>query len=262
MRQEYDNVVILDLETARSAEDCQHCGKSKETHGTGVAACHTPLFGLAVYKPIGWDNKVALGLSIGCYWDTRDSRMHWFDVHTLEAAMRYFVATQPLLVSFNGIAFDFPLMRALLRHRAEEGLEKAGPGIGEAAYQARHAAADQRERLELLCDTFQALCATSYDILAEIWKVDPSRKFERGLNSLDAISQANGLGAKEMTGAQAPLLWQQGRYAEVIGYCQGDVEKTKALFDLVCAGQPVLRGDGQPITLRNPLAEAGNDETS
>ena len=103
--------------------------------------------------------------------------------------------------------------------------------------------------LRELCDTFKTLCATSYDILHEIWRVDPARKFEAGLNSLDAISQANGLGPKLSSGAQAPRDWQAGRYAQVIEYCMDDVWKTKALFERICAGEPILRGDGQPIVL-------------
>ena len=104
-----------------------------------------------------------------------------------------------------------------------------------------------------LCDTFKIHCAQSYDLLDQIWHQDPEDRFQKD-NSLDAISQASGLGAKLSHGAQAPRDWRAGHYAQVLNYCQDDVLKTKALFEMVCAGQPILRGNGLPITLPIPAA--------
>ena len=255
------NIVCLDVETLHSADDCRHCGKPKKYGHTVPSAYCIGLGGSPDdigepegFTPIGWNNKTALGLSIGCYWDYGDQRCHFFDIHNLEETMRGFVETEPLLVSFNGIGFDFPLMRGVLRRRADDMLDEDVPdGPDEPPGSALARTKRQSAALVTLCDAFKVLCTTSYDLLAAIWKVDPQRKFERGLNSLDGISQANGFGAKAMTGTMAPRLWQQGRYAEVIDYCQSDVYNTKALFELVCAGHPILRGDGQPIVLRNPL---------
>ena len=246
------NTIILDLETARSADDCRHCGQSQDAHEENLYT-GTPLVcpgeyelpigtPLPQFEAIGWNNKPALGLSIGAYWDYQDSRIHWFDEHTLAATVQLFVQRQPLLVSFNGIGFDFPLMRGLLRRQAEHngalsGIEEPLPW------------------LVALCDTFKAQCATSYDLLAEIWKVDPDRKFERGLNSLDAIAQANGLGAKLSHGAQAPRDWAAGRYADVLNYCADDVYKTKMLFEQIVEYGEILRGDGEPIALPAPAPE-------
>ena len=147
---------------------------------------------------------------------------------------------QPLLVSFNGISFDFALMRALLREEAKQLQADAGYVTEEAL------------ALTHLCDQFKCLCAQSYDILVEIWKAYPQDKKVRGLNSLDAIAQANGLEAKKMDGATAPHLWAQGRHAEVIMYNLADVIKTRHLFSMICDERPILRGDGKPITLPLP----------
>lgn len=263
---ESPNIIVLDLETARSAESCRHCGQSAGEHvrapmiggHPGVLRCYAGSTGPG-FQELGWDNKAALGLSIGCYYDYGDARYHFFDVPTLAETMRHLVDRQPLLVSFNGIAFDFALMRALLRHQAEQvRLGDTSTGIfarsrGEDI--TIDQAADYAQKLVDLCDAFKTLCSQSYDILAEIWRVDPTRKFERGLNSLDAISRANGLGGKLSHGAEAPLRWARGEYAHVINYCQDDVHKTKALFERICEGEPLLRGDGQPITLPLPLGE-------
>lgn len=215
------NIVVLDTETLRSADECRICGSYPSDY---AHKC----------QPWGWNNKTALGLSIGCAYHYNDDRYEFFDSYTLEGFVTRCVGGKPLLVSFNGLTHDFVLMRGLLRQAADE------------------AAQDELVYLHALCDAFKALCAQGYDLLAAIWALDPGRKLESGLNSLDAICQANGLLAKEMDGAKAPRLWQQGRYAEVIQYCMNDVVRTRALFEMVCAGQPILRGDGRPITLPLP----------
>jgi len=207
------NIIVLDLETLKSADDV----------------------------PTGWNNKVALGISIGCYYSYGDGQFHFFDRHTLEETMTGFVESACLLVSFNGISFDFPLMRGLLRQAAETP-QSAGSGLD----------LFRSSVLVELCDRFKNLCAVSYDLLAEIWKIDPESKFVRGVNSLDAIAKANGLAGKAMTGADAPRLWAQGRYAEVINYCAADVHKTRTLFEMVCSGKSLLRGNYQPIVLPQP----------
>lgn len=251
-------ICIIDLETARSADDCRHCGKDgMEHYADGACEDWTgdrPPDTVHQFAPLGWNNTLALGLSIGCWFDYRDSRPHWFDEHTLEATMRHFVDTQPLLVSFNGIGFDFVLMWGLLRQHADEMLEENIPDMSdEPPGSALARTKRQSTALVELCDAFKALCATSYDILAEIWRVDPDRKFGRSLNSLNALSQANGYGTKEMDGATAPRLWAQGRYAEVLNYCQGDVIKTRQLFEQIVDTGVILRGDRQPILLHNPF---------
>lgn len=230
------NCLVVDLETLASADDCRHCGSPAYAHGdtrSGQSCHHAGDHPWTCYERIGWDDHAALGLSIGCAYDYANGLMHWFDVHTLEATMRLLVERQALLVGFNSKKFDLSLMAAVYRQRER---------------------LDSQYELQVLplCDAWQALAARSYDLLHEIWQIDPDRKYERGLNSLDALCQANGLPRKEMDGATAPVLWRQGRIAEVVAYNVGDVLRTKALFELVCAGKPILRGNGQSIHLPPP----------
>jgi hypothetical protein len=227
------NICVVDLETLRSADDCRWCARAPGDHLDTQSH---------VYTPLGWEDHVALGLSIGCWYYYCDGNLHWFDKYTLEATIRFWVEHQPLLVGFNSIAFDFSLCRALLRQQAETLAMESPMGLDEPL----------SKLLLDLCDQFNALCATSYDILAAIWKVDPERKFERGLNSLDALSRVNGYGAKEMTGSEAPRLWAQGRYAAVLNYCAGDVRTTMALFEQVLATGSLVRGDGRALALARP----------
>lgn len=187
----------------------------------------------------GWNDKAALGLSIGAWYCSIDQKIYWFDEHTLAETMQQWVKDQPLIVGFNHLQFDAPLMRGILRRRAELlPQENAQPLI-------------------VLCDAFKLLCASSYDILAEIWAVAPSNPFARGLHSLDAIAQANGLGGKTGHGAQAPHDWAAGRWAQVLNYCSNDVYLTNALFQLILSGAPLKRSNGTALLLRQPALALG-----
>ena len=231
------SIIVLDLETAHSADDCKYCGLGESAHPLQSGRwAFCPGSHDNCFTKIGWNAKRALGLSIGCYYDYRDNRVHWFDVHTLEETVLGFVETQPLLVSFNGISFDGPLMFDCLPQTPD----------------APNWVVDLRRR-SILFENWQQLWKRSYDILAEIWKVDPSSKFKRGLNSLDSIARANGLSGKLLHGAEAPRRWAKGEYAYVMNYCQDDVLKTKALFEQIVETSAILRGGAQPIVLSHPF---------
>lgn len=77
----------------------------------------------------------------------------------------------------------------------------------------------------------------NYDLLAEIWEgAGLGRTFVYPTHagfSLDAICKANGLGEKTGTGANAAVLWQRGKFDEVIEYCENDIRITRKLFDLI-----------------------------
>lgn len=200
------NIVVLDLEVANSPDEL----------------------------PTGWEDKRALGLSLGGYWDYQESRIVWFDTPRLEETVGSLVARQPLLVSFHGLQFDFVVMRALLRAKAEQ-LDDSN-----------------RVRLQTLCDQFKALCTTGYDILQAVWAV-AGRGSERGLNSLDALCTANQLGSKYGNGALAPKLWQQGEVAAVLNYCTQDILLTKALFELLLDNNGTIQRRDRPLTVALPV---------
>ena len=231
---EVSNIVVIDLECAKSADDCRYCGLENVEPLHLAGCCRGVAYAGDRFTPLGWDNTAALGLCIGCYWSYTDSRIHWFDTPSLETTMRHLVEMQPLIVSFNGIGFDGPLMLEVLT----ADLLDHEPRWKDFPHGLAQAWAD--------------MWARSYDLLAEIWTLDPVNKYRRGLNSLDAISQASGLGAKLSHGAQAPRDWRDGRYADVLNYCQDDVYKTKELFEMVCRGKPLIRGNGEPVYLPKP----------
>lgn len=182
----------------------------------------------------GWNDKKALGLSLAGAYSYRTQSILWFDRTTLAATLQRWVDERPLLVGFNSYSFDFPLFRAILREEAEQ------LGVPELAQ---------------LCDQFKLLCAEGYDILHEVRQV-AGRSFGRGLNSLDSLCLANSLGQKTGHGAEAPRLWQQGRYAEGMNYLQNDITLTRKLFELVLTNHGAIQRRDGPITLALPVLPA------
>jgi hypothetical protein len=247
------SIVCLDLETLYASTDCQWCGQAEETHGEHVLTgtpqvCRSdwevPVgLPLPQYTPIGWHNKPALGLSIGCYFAYADMQYHFFDVYTLEATVRRFVTEQPLLVGFNSIGLDYVVMRGLLRRLADGHTQEENSAPPSEIW---------AQDLRATCDLFKVQCATSYDILAQIWIASPETKQVKGLNTLDAITQANGMPPKVSGGALIPQWWREGRYADVLEHVVDDVRKTKALFELIMRGAPLARQDGSQLLLPPP----------
>jgi hypothetical protein len=239
------DVIILDLETSRSPDDCRLCGKDRTQHMPGVLVCPTPdrlaVDPANVYQPLGWDNKPALGLSLGAYYSYTQQALTLFDVHSLEATLQHFVSTAPFLVSFNGLGFDFVLMRGLLRQEASA-LFLAGTPEESARARA----------LVTLCDHFKGLCLTSYDLLQAIWDSDPGSRRVRGLNGLDALCDANSIPGKRQDSATIPQHWKEGQIALVANHCMGDVYATKALFEVALSTGSLARHNGTRVVLPRP----------
>lgn len=95
---------------------------------------------------------------------------------------------------------------------------------------------------------------TNYDLLEEIrlsafgstrWEDTP-----KGCSySLGKIGDANGF-TKTGTGELAPVLWQQGRYEDVIRYCLNDVKITHELLLLGWAGELIDPNTGKKLRIR------------
>lgn len=87
------------------------------------------------------------------------------------------------------------------------------------------------------------------DLLREVKKAI-NNQAPKGWKLSDA-TQRIGYQAKDFDGAQAPILWQQGRHQEVIEYCQTDVYRTCALAVYYANnGASLLGPEDQTIYLR------------
>ena len=199
------DICVVDIETARSARDVEG----------------------------GWENLPALGISIGGYFSYERQQILWFDANSVRDVIVSFAAKKPLLISFNGLRLDFPLMRTVARMH---GMSPDDPALR----------------------AFEALAAESYDILAAIWEADPEGQHVRGLNSLDAILRAEGMPPKCGSGDEAPRWWGNQHYAKVLNYCQHDILSTRALFERLIATHSIVQRHNGPLALQrypNPVRE-------
>jgi hypothetical protein len=240
---EGNNIITLDVETLRSAMACRHCHTLPDAHGV-AQSCPGVRTVLTQYSAIGWEDHATLGLAIGCAWDYQTQGYHWIDRHTLAAFLLLLSERQPLLVTFNGQVFDVPLLCTVLRAQVEP------------AWQ---------EMAEQLCAQVRAL--PHYDILQAVWAADPASREVRGVNGLDALARANGFPGKRIPGALAPVLWQEGRIAEVIDLVCMDVERTRGLFARIVTQGGLWRhfpGMDEPwwLPLPPPVLEVAVSESS
>lgn len=109
---------------------------------------------------------------------------------------KYLLYFNGILVSFNGIRFDIPCLLA-----------------------------------DIDIDTFQGLQRKRHlDILAYFYN-NVVGKFRVSLNN---ISENTIMKVKTGNGANAPQLFQDGKWEELVDYCRNDVQLTKEVFEFGC----------------------------
>ena len=203
---EYTNAMVIDIESAENPEKCIYCDidnridHQKERYHD--------------YTPIGWDKRKEYGLSIGCYWDYWNNSWGIFDTYTLPLFVKNLVHRKPMLISFNGIGFDFPTMNEVMLGMVPE---------------------DHRlyEQIKYNSNRFCDIYKDSYDIFYQIRT--KNNRSQRGLNTLDSLCRYNGINNKSGSGKEAPSLWKRRRIAQLVEYCRNDVMITKQLAEKVCS---------------------------
>lgn len=168
----------------------------------------------------GFHDHAGCGIScVGAY-DYHQERTRIFAADNM-SEFQAIIREYDLLVTFNGINFDNPVVMA-------SGLE-FGPTV-------KH-----------------------YDILRELWisdglNPDAFNPSTHGGYGLDRCVEVNFGLRKTGNGALAPVWFQRGLIGRLHDYCLADVWLEKKLFDLVIADKPVINPkSGQPVTLPNPL---------
>jgi DEAD/DEAH box helicase domain-containing protein len=108
----------------------------------------------------------------------------------------YLLNFDGILVSFNGVRFDIPCLLA-----------------------------------DIDIDTFKGLQRKRHlDILADFYN-NVQGKFRVSLNN---ISENTIMKVKTGNGANAPQLFQDGKWEELVDYCKNDVQLTKEVFEFGC----------------------------
>lgn len=168
----------------------------------------------------GWDNvrKGDAGVSAVITIDDPGKVIRLWDKHTLHPLYDHLMAAD-LLVSFNGIRFDLPVIEGVLG--------------------SVHPHPDH------------------YDILTEIWKAIGGKDYSKCWG-LDAMAKGTLGSGKSGHGAVAPILAQAGHWAALFNYCMDDVLLTRGLWMKIADGLPLKSTEnGQQLLLRLPenLAE-------
>lgn len=156
----------------------------------------------------GWGDYVGMGLASTTILTSTDAivMLHDAEHELLSDILRNVGETSTdsdrILVTFNGMKFDVPLM--------------AANGVDVSRY---------------TDDTHH------YDLLREMWKADGNDPdhFEKGTHAnygLHHTCVRNGLNGKEGHAADAPYLFQRGRIGQLLSYNLDDVRKLSALYRL------------------------------
>jgi DEAD/DEAH box helicase domain-containing protein len=98
--------------------------------------------------------------------------------------------------------------------------------------------------------------SVSYDILQAIW--DLLGKKTKGYKLNDISTRTLGI-SKTGEGSLAPVLWAEGRIAEVIDYCIADVWITKKLFDHIVEHGNITDIDGGKLEFNNSFGNHANE---
>lgn len=92
------------------------------------------------------------------------------------------------------------------------------------------------------------------------WDLSRALKVARGNNpdaagggcSLDVLCKANFLPGKSGSGAFAPILWQKGKFGQVIDYALNDTAQTVRLLEFVMAGRLRDPNSGRVLAIALP----------
>jgi hypothetical protein len=133
----------------------------------------------------GWNDYDGMGIAVVCAIDTRDKVPRVFLRDNLPSFFE--LIKDRCVAGFNNHGFDDPLIRA-------------NGGIIDRSY-----------------DLLAALRVAAGEPPEYTYGVT-----KRG-RSCDAVAKANNVLRKSDDGANAPIMWQQGRYGAVIDYCLRDV---------------------------------------
>ncbi len=168
---------------------------------------------------VGWKNYAAQGISFGCAYLYGCEEFRLYGEENITKLMEDMEAAD-LIVGFNILDFDMPLLRATIERVTGHGVDH---------------------------EKWMGLLAKCYDILADI-RDALGTKFAKGWK-LDQVAQSNLQFTKNGDGALAPQLWKDGKFAELATYVIQDVKVEKAMWEHVLTYGEVKN----KFTLPSPL---------
>lgn len=177
----------------------------------------TPKLGIDYCE--GWRDFKGMGMSVLGGYQSWDEAYRTWDCHekSLES-LQHAMSEAEYIVTFNGRSFDGPLLDEFGVHIPQD----------------KHV-----------------------DLLAAIWEAHglgwPFKYPSHAGYGLDACCLANDIPGKTGNGALAPVMWQQGRWMEVVDYCLHDIWMTLRLTRLCLAGHFISPKSGHSERVRLPF---------
>jgi len=167
----------------------------------------------SVKSPYSFGASEYLGNAVTCTVSSVDGVKDWVGDGQIFPMWKDMIK-HDLIITFNGISFDYPLW----------GGSMLGP-----------------EHMEARKFFEKSLKGKTIDLLKDFQEALGVRV---GLNAVAIPTLGD---AKEMEGGFAPDHWRAGRCMEVIEYCRGDIRRTEELFKIAAAGGvlKVKTKDGQ-----------------
>jgi hypothetical protein len=193
--------------------------KVKQLEGRKIA-----VFDLEIKKRIedcskGWQSHDEMGISVLCLFDYATMRYRVFDDYNKDECLNI-LHNYDIVSGFNTVNFDWKVVN------------KSWPNgytrIGK-----------------------------DFDILREIWvslglNPDVFNPRTHGGYKLDDVAAETISMRKTANGALAPVMFQEGRYADLVDYCLEDVRIERTLFEFVVENGYVVR-NGKQIPLKIEL---------
>jgi DEAD/DEAH box helicase domain-containing protein len=173
----------------------------------------------------GWQSHDEMGVSVLCIFDYATMRYRVFDDRNAQEAMNMLYGYD-LVVGFNTVGFDWKLLKASWPEQCKATKFQIRDGV----------AVKEDGRI-----------SRDFDVLREIWlslNLDPDRfnPASHGGYKLDDVAWETIKMRKTANGALAPVMFQEGRFADLVDYCLEDVRIERTLFEFVVDHGFVVRG--------------------
>lgn len=175
----------------------------------------------------GWDSHDEMGISVLVIFDYATMRYRIFEDRNAQEAIDILYGYD-LVVGFNTVKFDWKLVRANWPEQIKSRKILTIPD---------NAVINSEGRI-----------SRDFDILRELWLslgLDPDKfnPASHGGYKLDDVAWDTIKMRKTANGALAPVMYQDGRIAELFDYCLEDVRIERSLFEFAVQHGFVVRGD-------------------
>ena len=171
--------------------------------------------------PGKWSDPEGMGFASAVAYDYLEDRYHFF-LHEEQKEELLNLFRDRIVVTFNGVRFD---------SRVVLGNDRGVVHYGKLSYISSITGDVHWSEFDVLLNYVRARFGCNSVQNAE--KILGNRSVHDGTFSLDGLSEGT-LGLKKIGhGAHAPLLYQEGKYAELLAYNLHDVRLTRELFDFM-----------------------------